>query len=261
MFVGLQTLDATIYQKSISLLLLLLPWSRVMLHHSSCVSSPFLRIRSPAVKSGRGGRGEWGGLGAKEKQPNGHLPMMQGNQPQDDWKVRMSHFPLGVHLSIPPRYRWVPVRSGSRVTATLPAALQSFQHGFPSTVCKKKKTARRAIWLWVMEGGLISPSEILEPVGKPQLFKCRKSWFYKMLIRSALGTGELKKSRAPPRPHLSVSLVEWRKAERGGGGGGDRGQKGGGGKIKRRNKRRRRTNYYLIRRCTSVFSLHLVGDS
>lgn len=49
------------------------------------------------------------------------------------------------------------------------------------------KTVQRAIWLRVMEGGLNSPSEILEPVGKPQLFKCRKSWFYKMLIWSALG--------------------------------------------------------------------------
>lgn len=29
---------------------------------------------------------------------------------------------------------------------------------------------------------------MLEPVGKPQLFKCRKSWFYKMIIWSALGT-------------------------------------------------------------------------
>lgn len=55
--------------------------------------------------------GRWGKNGAKEKQPNGHLPMIQGNPPQDDWKVRMSHFPLAVRpCIIPPRYRWVPGR-------------------------------------------------------------------------------------------------------------------------------------------------------
>lgn len=51
-----------------------------------------------------------------------------------------------------------------------------------------------------MEGGLNSPSEILEPVGKPQLFKCRKSWFYKMLIWSALGTSEQQGSEQEPPP-------------------------------------------------------------
>lgn len=49
-----------------------------------------------------------------------------------------------------------------------------------------------------MEGGLNSPSEILEPVGKPQLFKCRKSWFYKMLTWSAQGTGERMAERKKP---------------------------------------------------------------
>lgn len=62
------------------------------------------------------------------------------------------------------------------------------------------KTAQAAIWLWVMEGGLNFPFEILEPVGKPQLFKCRKSWFYKMLIWSALGTSEQQGSEWAPSP-------------------------------------------------------------
>lgn len=77
------------------------------------------------------------------------------------------------------------------------------------------KTAQRAIWLWVMEGGLNSPSEILEPVGKPQLFKCRKSWFYKMLIWSALGTSEQNGSEKEPPP----PSIQWRqgaKERRGG---------------------------------------------
>lgn len=51
-----------------------------------------------------------------------------------------------------------------------------------------------------MEGGLNFPFEILEPVGKPQLFKCRKSWFYKMLIWSALGTSEQQGSEWAPSP-------------------------------------------------------------
>lgn len=84
----------------------------------------FSGFGAPQWKKGRRrGRGWRGGLGKKEKQPNGHLPMMQGNPQQDDWKVRMSHFPLGVHLSIiPPHCRWVPVPSGGRVP---PAPTQS----------------------------------------------------------------------------------------------------------------------------------------
>lgn len=67
--------------------------------------------------------------------------MIQGNPPQDDWEVRMSHFPLGVRLSIiPPHYRWLSVRSGIPAHCPPPfqAALQSFRHGFPSTVRKKQ---------------------------------------------------------------------------------------------------------------------------
>lgn len=115
-FVGLQTLDATIYQKSSPSF-----WCCLDLG-SGWITAPvfplcFSGFGVPQWK-GRwacGGEGGWGVgvLGAKEKQPNGHLPMMQGNPPQDDWEVRMSHFPLGVRLSIiPPRYRWVPVRLG-----------------------------------------------------------------------------------------------------------------------------------------------------
>lgn len=103
----------------------------------------FLSVSQDSESRSEKGGGRVGGeVGAKEKQANGHLPMMQGNPPQDDWKVRMSHFPLGVRLSIiPPRYRWVPVRSGvnfSYPPSFFSAALQSFQHGFPSTVRKKQ---------------------------------------------------------------------------------------------------------------------------
>lgn len=132
---------------------------------------------------------------AKEKQQNRHLPMIQRNGPQDDWKVRMSHFPLHVHpFIIWALYRWEPVDALSGIGLfELPS-----NHSDIASHLLYVKTAQRAIWLWVMEGGLNSPSEILEPVGKPQLFKCRKSWFYKMLIWSALGTGEQKKTPTPP---------------------------------------------------------------
>lgn len=83
------------------------------------------------------------------------------------------------------------------------------------------KTVQRAIWLWVMEGGLNSPSEILEPVGKPQLFKCRKSWFYKMLIWSTLGKSEQngsEKGLLLPQPHLHLfrGVERERKGTKGG---------------------------------------------
>lgn len=61
-----------------------------------------------------------------------------------------------------------------------------------------------------MEGGLNSPSEILEPVGKPQLFKCRKSWFYKMLIWSALGTSEQNGSEQEPPHPTFIYWAGWR---------------------------------------------------
>lgn len=77
----------------------------------------------------------------------------------------------------------------------------------PHPLCTK--TAQRAIWLWVMEGGLNSPSEILEPVGKPQLFKCRKSWFYKMLTWSAQGTGErMAEWKKPPSSTPTTIYLE-----------------------------------------------------
>lgn len=126
--------------------------------------------------------------------------MIQRNGPQDDWKVRMSHFPLHVHpFIIWALYRWEPADALSGIGLfELPS-----NHSDIASHLLYVKTAQRAIWLWVMEGGLNSPSEILEPVGKPQLFKCRKSWFYKMLIWSALGTGEQKKNPTP-RPHLHL---------------------------------------------------------
>lgn len=113
------------------------------------------------------------------------------------------------------------------------------------------KTAQAAIWLWVMEGGLNSPSEILEPVGKPQLFKCRKSWFYKMLIWSALGTSEQQGSeQEPPRPASTTLHLFWRAGESGEGlkerskGGVWQKEGGGGGGGVR--KTDRKTYFYFV---------------
>lgn len=92
------------------------------------------------------------------------------------------------------------------------------------------KTVRATIWLWVMEGGLNPPFEILEPVGKPQLFKCRKSWFYKMLIWSALGTSEQHGSgQEPPPSHHPAppSSIQNTLLKRG-----SKGKIGGGGRNK-----------------------------
>lgn len=160
--------------------------------------------------------------------------MIQRNGPQDDWKVRMSHFPLHVHpFIIWALYRWEPVDALSGIGLfELPS-----NHFDIASHLLYVKTAQRAIWLWVMEGGLNSPSEILEPVGKPQLFKCRKSWFYKMLIWSALGS----RKRTPLPDPTSISLVEWRKGAKE-----KIVAKRREGIKKGRNKRRRRTNYYLI---------------
>lgn len=132
----------------------------------------FLRLENPREKG-------------EENEQEGHLLMIQRIGPHSSGeKVKMSHFPLSVYPFITwALYRWEPVDALSGICC-FSAALPSVWHPHLLYV----KTLQRAIWLRVMEGGLNSPSEILEPVGKPQLFKCRKSWFYKMLIWSALGT-------------------------------------------------------------------------
>lgn len=118
------------------------------------------------------------------------------------------------------------------------------------------KTAQAAIWLWVMEGGLNSPSEILEPVGKPQLFKCRKSWFYKMLIWSALGTSEQQGSEQEPPPPSTTLHLFWRAGESGEGlkerSKGGSVTKGGGGLVRKTD---RKTYFYFVYMQSSVHLL------
>ena len=111
-----------------------------------------------------------------------------------------------------------------------------------------------------MEGGLNSPLEILEPVGKPQLFKCRKSWFYKMLIWSVLGTSEQNGSekQAPSDPPFIYS-AEWSKGvkER------RRGTVTKGGRRKRSRMRRWRNVLFHISFTSGnpFFTLNLLVDS
>lgn len=180
----------------------------MQLLHLKQISSRFLDLGSDRIKapvftpcfSGFGTpqrkrRGR--SMTAMEKEQRRHLLMIHRTGPHGGEKVRMSHFPLSVyHFITRTLWRWEPADALSFSCPPLA----------PRPPCTKR--AQRAIWLWVMEGGLNSPSEILEPVGKPQLFKCRKSWFYKMLTWSAQGTGEQNGSakEAPsidPHRHLS----------------------------------------------------------
>lgn len=105
-------------------------------------------------------------------------------------------------------YRWEPVNASLKICCVLAAPLLVLL--YPLLYAKR---TRAAVWRWVMKRGLNSPSEILEPVGKPQLFKCRKSWFYKMLIWSASGTRKQHGSEREPQlwPHLFICTAGWRK--------------------------------------------------
>lgn len=117
--------------------------------------------------------------------------------------------PFSVAFSSPPHpvgSGWFPPQSENSSTLSaggpcrfLAEPQQADAYDIAPFVLYTKKPARPAISLWVMKGGLNFPFEILEPVGKPQVFKCRKSWFYKMLIRSALGTSKQQgKEWTPP---------------------------------------------------------------
>lgn len=149
---------------------------------------------------------------AMEKEQRRHLLMIQRTGPHHGEKVRMSHFPLPVyHFITWTLWRWEPADALSgHLSLCCPSAA-------PHPLCTK--TMQRAIWLWVMEGGLNSPSEILEPVGKPQLFKCRKSWFYKMLTWSTQGTGErmAERKKPPSSTPTAIYLETEREKQKGGG--------------------------------------------
>lgn len=151
-------------------------WSGVTLNQSSCVYSLFLRLWNPTKKKNgkiNDGNGKRAAKTPAYDSENWTTPRREGeNESLSSLRLSLHHLePLKVGISS------CPVRN---LSFSCPSVA-------PRPPCTK--TAQRAIWLWVMEGGLNSPSEILEPVGKPQLFKCRKSWFYKMLTWSAQGTG------------------------------------------------------------------------
>lgn len=185
----------------------------MQLLHLKQISSRFLDLGSDRIKapvftpcfSGFGTpqrkrRGR--SMTAMEKEQRRHLLMIQRTGPhggrREGENESLSSLCLSLHHSDPLKV------GTSRCPVGNPSS--SCPSLAPRPPCTQR--AQRAIWLWVMEGGLNSPSEILEPVGKPQLFKCRKSWFYKMLTWSAQGTGEQKGSakEAPsidPHHHLS----------------------------------------------------------
>lgn len=174
--------------------LLQLPWAGVKLNHSSCVCS---MVPRPHRSRRRGTRTGWTEKRARQTPAYDSENWLHVTR-RWQWVTFLSY-----HRFIASAlYRWEPVDaplgircfSAARVPPNQPpnsdiAPLQPYV-----------KTAQAAIWLWVTEEGLNSPSEILEPVGKPQLFKCRKSWFYKMLIWSALGTSEQQGSEQEPPP-------------------------------------------------------------
>lgn len=198
-------------------LLLPFPWSGVGLNQSSRVYSSFLRLRNPTEKERRS-------MTAVEKEQRRHLLMIQRAGPHHGGKVRMSHFPLCLSL-----HHLDPRKVG---TSRCPVRNLSFSCPSAAPHPLRTKTAQRAIWLWVMEGGLNSPSEILEPVGKPQLFKCRKSWFYKMLTWSAQGTGQrMAERKTPPSSTPTAIYLETDSKGKGRGGGGGLWKKRG--KLKR----------------------------
>lgn len=186
--------------------LLPFPWSGVRLNQSSCVYSLFLRLRNPAEEEE-----------GKINDGNGKRAAKTPAYDSENWTTRrwgendsLSSLCLSLHHSDP-----LKVGTSRCPVGNLSSSCPSVA---PRPPCTKR--AHRAIWLWVMEGGLNSPSEILEPVGKPQLFKCRKSWFYKMLTWSAQGTGEQNgwEKEAPsinPHHHL---FEDREQRERGGGG-------------------------------------------
>lgn len=157
--------------------LLPFPWSGVRPNQSSCVYSLFLRLRNPTEEEE-----------GKINDGNGKRAAETPAYDSENWTTRrwegenesLSSLCLSLHHSDPLKVGTSRCPVGNLSFSCPPLA--------PRPPCTKR--AQRAIWLWVMEGGLNSPSEILEPVGKPQLFKCRKSWFYKMLTWSAQGTGE-----------------------------------------------------------------------
>lgn len=105
------------------------------------------------------------------------------------------------------------------------------------------KTVQAAIWLWVMEGGLNSAFEILEPVGKPQLFKCRKSWFYKYDLLWGQASS-IAQSFTPPNNPTFIHSAGWRVKEGEGG-------VGLGGREERMRRRRNHGLFFLHLRSLS----------
>lgn len=167
----------------------------------------FSGFRTP-LRGNRRGRQK----GGMEKLQQEHfLIMIHRPGPYCGGKVRMSHY----FLVCP----FIAVQVGTWGCSIRDLLLFScFQNYDIAPLLLHVRTAWAAIWLWVMEGGLNSPFEILEPVGKPQLFKCRKSWFYKMLIWSTLGKSKQKGSEKthPPTPNSLFAHLLSRVERRGG---------------------------------------------
>lgn len=180
---------------------LLLSWAGVRLNHSSCVYSLFLRLQNPTERQREG----------KTNMRDGKRALRTPAYDSENWTTRRwegeNESPSSFLLSL---HHLGPLQVGTCGCSVRDLSFFSCPpHHFDIVpLLLYVKTAQAAIWLWVMEGGLNSPSEILEPVGKPQLFKCRKSWFYKMLIWSALGTSEQNGSEQDPpplpQPHLHL---------------------------------------------------------
>lgn len=138
--------------------------------------------------------------------------MIQRTGPHGGREVRMSHLPFSFY----PFIIWTDCRWEQEVDFVKNLSLFCCStHNNEASIAQYVKITQAPIWHRVMEGCLNSPSEILEPVGKPQLFKCRKSWFYKMLIWYTLGTG-----KPTDPPFHPVNTLCWREGAKGGGGGG-----------------------------------------
>lgn len=194
-------------------LYLLLSWAGVRLNHSSCVYSLFLRLQNPTERQREG----------KTNVRDGKRALRTPAYDSENWTTRWwegeNESSSSLLLSL---HHLGPLQVGTCGCSVRDLSFFSCppHHSDIAPLLLYVKTAQAAIWLWVMEGGLNSPSEILEPVGKPQLFKCRKSWFYKMLIWSALGTSEQNGSEQDPPPNPTfIYSAGWRQGEQRKGGG------------------------------------------